>query len=153
MKIYLAGPMSGIAEFNKPEFDKAAKVLRDAGHDVVSPAEFDTPEDLEGLNIGDGLGVTHLRRAEFLRRDFALLLECDAVALLRNWPISIGANCEVAVANMAGIPVYPLFGLDGVLSLDQNSEPVVPMWARVMSHAELTAAARWTNPQLPLEAG
>lgn len=151
MKIYLAGPMSGLPKFNFPAFQKAADWLRNAGHQVINPAELDSETDLEGLSFEDGLGVSHLRRAGFLRRDFQELLTCDVVVVLPNWFTSAGTNCEVAVAGMAGIPVYPLLGTDGHYLLEMNMDPITPNWSRVMTHTEKAAAARWQNPQLPLE--
>ena len=47
MRLYLAGPMSGKPQMNFPAFEKAAKSLRRRGHDVVSPAELDSPEAQE----------------------------------------------------------------------------------------------------------
>ena len=45
MKWYLAGPMSGIPQFNFPLFMKAAQELRDVHElDIVSPAELDDEE-------------------------------------------------------------------------------------------------------------
>lgn len=150
MKIYLAGPMSGIPEFNYPLFDKVAKVLRGDGHEVVNPAELDTEEDLEGLNVVDGLGVQYLQRAEFLKRDIAELVACDAVVVLPNWQVSMGTNVEIMVAQACGIPVYPVIGVNAENpTIDTNSEPIVPNAARALTHVEQAAKARWMNPSLP----
>ena len=52
-RIYLAGPMSGIAEFNFPAFNEAAANLRAQGHTVFSPAERDI-ERHGGVDISVG---------------------------------------------------------------------------------------------------
>lgn len=52
MKVYVAGPMRGIPEFNFPAFNLAAKNLRADGHVVFNPAERDNERhgtDISGL--------------------------------------------------------------------------------------------------------
>ena len=49
MKVYLAGPMRGIPEFNFPAFHEGARRLREAGHEVFNPAERDN--DRHGVDI------------------------------------------------------------------------------------------------------
>ena len=54
VKVYVSGPMTGIPEFNYPAFEAAARRLRDAGFDVVSPHEvnpLDGPEQEWGWYI------------------------------------------------------------------------------------------------------
>lgn len=92
MRLYLAGPMSGLPEFNFPAFHARASALRLEGHTVLNPAELDG---------GDTSGTW----AEYLRRDLALLLECEAVAVLPGWEKSRGANLEVHVARSLEMPV------------------------------------------------
>ena len=41
LRLYVAGPMSGIPHLNHPEFDRMADLLRALGHEVFSPAEKD----------------------------------------------------------------------------------------------------------------
>jgi len=52
---YIAGPMSGIPQFNIPAFDEASKNLRAAGYKIISPAELDDPSTREmAYNSPDG---------------------------------------------------------------------------------------------------
>lgn len=99
-RIYIAGPMTGIENFNYPAFHAAAKTLRDAGHDAVNPAE-----------ISPGTEKTWECA---MRQDLREMLTCDAVALLPGWESSKGANIERELAGKVGIKVHTI---DEVLSL------------------------------------
>lgn len=92
MKLYLAGPMSGLPEFNFPAFHAGAAALRQMGHAVLNPAELDG---------GDTSGTWE----GYMRRDLALLLECEAVAVLPGWEKSRGAMLEVHVARSLAMSV------------------------------------------------
>ena len=90
-RIYVAGPMTGLPEFNFPAFHAAAARLREAGWEsVVNPAG----------NFG---GRTDMPRASYLRADVALLVTCDAIALLPGWEESPGATLEVIIAAELGL--------------------------------------------------
>jgi len=91
VKVYIAGPMTGIPDYNFPAFDAAAARLRDAGHDVVNPAWNGVPLDAP--------------RADHLRVDIRNLIECDAVAVLPGWDRSQGARLEVRIASDLGLTV------------------------------------------------
>jgi len=91
-RIYIAGPMTGLVEHNFPAFHAAADRLRKAGWDAVNPAE----------NFG---GRTDLPRETYLRADAALLVGCDAVAMLAGWEDSRGAKLEYLLARELGMPV------------------------------------------------
>ena len=91
-RVYIAGPMSGYADHNYPAFHAAAQRLRDAGWDVANPAEnFD--------------GRTNLPRETYLRADVALLVDCDAIALLPGWEESSGAKMEYLIARAFGMAI------------------------------------------------
>ena len=119
MKIYLAGPMRGIPEFNYPAFFTAAQLLRDAGHIVFSPAERDIDHH-GGVNIGAGnhagdeavAAANHgfnLRKA--MSDDAAFICnEADAIALLPGWEKSFGANAEWTLAKALGLRFVYLDG-------------------------------------------
>jgi hypothetical protein len=91
-RIYIAGPMTGLPEYNFPAFHAAAERLRHAGWEPVNPAEnFD--------------GRTDLPREDYLRADVKLLIECDAVAMLNGWEDSRGAKLEYLLARELALPV------------------------------------------------
>jgi hypothetical protein len=91
-RIYIAGPMTGYADFNFPAFHAAAERLARAGWEVCNPAE----------NFG---GRTDLPRESYLRLDLAMLSHCDAVAMLPGWENSRGATLEYAVACELGCDI------------------------------------------------
>ncbi len=97
-KIYLAGPMSGLPQFNFPAFFAAAKELRARGFEVVSPAEIDNEEDKgAALNSPDGDMRTIENKktwGDFLARDVKLLADTgiEGIVFLPNWAASKGAK-------------------------------------------------------------
>lgn len=118
MKIYVAGPMRGIPEFNFPAFHAAAASLRARGHDVFNPAErdIDTHGDISKGNLtgdNDQAARDHgfdLRAA--LGDDLAFICaQADAVALLPGWENSKGAVAERATALALGLKVIDVAAL------------------------------------------
>lgn len=110
MKVYLAGPMRGIPEFNKPAFRAAAALIRAAGHEVFSPVEYDESRghDFTGLT-GDMAQIPEFNLREALGADLAwICAEAHAVAVLPGWENSLGATAEVATARALGLPVWKL---------------------------------------------
>lgn len=95
-RIYLSGPMSHLPALNFPAFYEAETRLVRAGWDVVNPAR----------NFG---GRTDLPRPTYLRADIALLVQCDAIAMLPGWEHSLGAQLEYLIARELHMPA-----LDGV---------------------------------------
>ncbi len=110
---YLAGPMTNIPQFNFPAFDKAAKILRDAGYNLVNPAELDEEKErklcMESTEGSTGDSTMTWRQC--LRRDVDIVLDdnCVGVFLLDNWTSSGGARMETYVASSAGVPLYEFF--------------------------------------------
>lgn len=106
MKIYLAGPMRGIAEFNFPAFMAAAAKLRTEGHDVFNPAEKDNEKHGTDISKGNVNGDEHVAAAqhgfslrEALAADMAFICtHADAIALLPGWERSKGVAAELATA-------------------------------------------------------
>lgn len=115
MKIYLAGPMRGIPNFNFPAFDYAAAKLRAQGFEVFSPAERDRVihgDKLEDNATGDEAEATKavgfsLREALGADTHY-ICMTADAIALLPGWEKSSGANGEYALSKALGHTVITL---------------------------------------------
>lgn len=107
MKVYIAGPMTGLPQNNFPAFDEAARWLREQGYTVVSPAELDDPVDRD-LALKD-LPATKTW-GDFLARDVKLIADTgiDGIVLLPDWFKSRGARLEATVGMLCGLAFYEL---------------------------------------------
>lgn len=79
-RIYIAGAMSGLPDFNYPAFHEAAARLRATGAHVENPAE--NPEPACGS------------WEAYMRLAITQMLTCDEIALLPGWEKSRGAVIE-----------------------------------------------------------
>lgn len=101
MKIYIAGPMSGMEDFNFPSFHAAAERLRAAGHTCFSPAEADLQEwgSLEEVR----------KKATYrfcLKKDLNWICDnAEGIYLLTGWEKSKGVAAELALAKALGLEV------------------------------------------------
>lgn len=119
MKIYIAGPMTGIPNFNFPAFNRAAAVLRAEGHSVFNPAERDI-ERHGGVDISfsNDTGDPEQAKRDFnfslreaLADDTAFICrDADAIAMLPGWENSKGARAEHALAFALGHTIIYLQG-------------------------------------------
>ena len=115
-KVYLAGPMRGIPEFNFPAFMSAAEFLRKQGFFVFNPAERDIERLGVDISKGNEAGSEDQAAKEHgfnlrtsLYEDMRYIcLEADAIALLPGWEKSKGANAELATALALGLSVMTL---------------------------------------------
>lgn len=94
MKLYIAGPMSGLPEYNYPAFHEAARELRAAGYEVLNPAESNRP--------------TSDPWHAFMRDAISMLIQCDGVALLDGWEDSRGARVEWNLGKNLGMTRWPV---------------------------------------------
>jgi len=114
VKIYIAGPMSGVEDFNFPLFFETEKKLKELGYEVINPAHNDG-EDLESaLEMAGTPDKPNNSWGYYMRRDLPHVLDVDALCVLPNWRKSKGASLEVHVAEALGLPIYVL--KDGVLT-------------------------------------
>ena len=93
MKIYIAGPVTGIPERNSHVFGSVSDALTSAGYKVVNPLRL-VPPDMDSHSA--------------MKRLIPELCACDGVCLLDGWETSAGACVEVAVARACGMPVGDL---------------------------------------------
>lgn len=103
-RIYIAGPMSGLPEFNYPAFNAMAARLRSLGYEVENPAENPTPP------CGSWQG--------FMRLGLTQVLRCDQMIMLPGWEKSHGARLEHYIATTLGLTIIT----------DPADERVVERW-------------------------
>ena len=106
MRIYIAGPMRGIANYNFPAFDAARDLLTRLGHDVVSSADIDRASGFVTEHDGAVDVTPAFSIAAALRKDFAAISSCDAVAFLPGWEASAGSLAERRVATDVGCELW-----------------------------------------------
>ena len=107
MRVYLAGPMTGVPLFNFPLFNRVAGILRDRGYEVFNPAQRDV-ERHNGVDIslGNERGDPEqaAREYNFSKRDaladdtWWICKKAEAICLLPGWEHSEGAVMEHKLA-------------------------------------------------------
>jgi hypothetical protein len=90
-RIYLAGKMTGLPDFNYPAFHAEAARLRAIGYHVENPAENPKQDTWQA----------------YMRQAVRQMMGCDAVALLPCWEGSRGALIENGLAVSLGIKARP----------------------------------------------
>lgn len=104
-RLYIAGPMRGIPQYNFPVFDAARDKAIALGWDAVSPADLDRANgfDVNGFDVNKPVPEQLLR--EMIGRDVQEILRCDAIALLPGWQNSSGARVEICLALFCDMPI------------------------------------------------
>jgi len=94
MKLYIAGPMSGLPEYNYPAFYEAEGRLAARGYDTLNPARnpVPNPETWEG----------------YMRLALAQVIAADGIAYLPGSGESRGAKLELHVAAELGVEAKPV---------------------------------------------
>lgn len=94
-RAYIAGPITGIADLNKPAFYEAHSRLLLMGYDVANPHDINKPHP-------------NPTWSEAVRRDIKVMVDCDLVVMLPGWGRSRGACLEWLIAIGLGIRVVDL---------------------------------------------
>ncbi|HDN7458586.1 TPA: DUF4406 domain-containing protein [Salmonella enterica subsp. enterica serovar Eastbourne] len=87
--IYIAGPMTGLENFNRKKFTETATLLWAEGHAVLNPALLP-----DGLTYG-----------QYIRIGKAMLECADTIYLLEGWQDSPGATAEYDLAKRLGLEI------------------------------------------------
>ena len=89
MKVYIAGPMTGLPLYNRPAFNRKACELISKGYTPIHTADMP-------------LGLEY---EEYMEESFNRLKECEAVLLLEDWDLSPCAMREIYFAHQNGIRI------------------------------------------------
>lgn len=81
-RIYIAGPMTGYPQYNRPAFNKVASELTAQGHIALNPAIL----------------PSGLSQAQYMDICMAMLRCADSIYMLENWDVSAGARAELSLA-------------------------------------------------------
>ena len=92
MKVYIAGAITNDPDY-KIKFDRAERLLRSEGHDVVNPAKNKPPEGKEWTY------------RDYINAGFKQLMTCNAIYLIKGWTQSNGAYLERMYAWLVGMQI------------------------------------------------
>ena len=92
--IYVAGPMSGIKDHNRPLFNRAAIELTEQGHSVLNPA-----------TLPDGLS-----QGQYMQICLPMVAVAHELVMLPGWEQSDGAYIEFLLAMKSGKTIRDLSG-------------------------------------------
>lgn len=91
---YIAGPMSGIKDFNRPLFNKVSGELAGQGHSVLNPAI-----------LPDGLS-----QGQYMQICLPMVAVAEELVMLPGWERSEGAYIEFCLAKKSGKAIRELGG-------------------------------------------
>lgn len=106
---YIAGPMSGIEEYNYPTFERAMMEFRELKAHVYSPHEpyYKMTQEEHSKNSYEWYVKVSLR----------LLLRADGIILLPGWTQSRGARREADIAMDLKYPVW-FYDFETLINMD-----------------------------------
>lgn len=94
---YISGPVTGIKDFNRPQFLLAQRMLLSAGCSVFNPVHIDWPID----PLKDEALWQY-----FMHYCVQAIPSCDSLLMLPDWQNSKGAKEEHRIAKMLGLAIY-----------------------------------------------
>lgn len=124
--LYVIGPVTGIADDNRPAFEAARKRLHDAGympvgipHDSIEPG---TPWE-QAMRMSLCNMLMYMDRFDEKADDLVFdSFEFDGVAMLDGWEKSDGATMEHMIAESVGMPCRTVDEWARLARADAHSE-------------------------------
>lgn len=101
MKIYIAGPMSGYADHNKPAFIETEQFLREAGYETFNPINHEASIRTQA---GDISGQEAYRECLLIDLSW-ICMHADAIYMMKGWEKSYGSKAEHATAVALGLRI------------------------------------------------
>lgn len=99
--VYIAGPMTGVEDYNFAAFDEASFKFKERGYTVINPAQIAREyADQQGLTFEE------IALREFAVLDFLPLLQkASHMHMLNGWEYSNGAKAEHAIAKWLNLTI------------------------------------------------
>ena len=92
--LYIAGPMTGLPDFNYPAFYAAEDQLQSVGYRTLNPARSAARHDAPRF----ALPTAGSEWSDYMRNGINQLIRADGIALLPGWEDSRGARVELCLA-------------------------------------------------------
>ncbi len=89
-KVYISGKITGTSDYME-RFSAAEDHLKEMGYKPVNPARLNA-------FFPDGTALETYMRSSIVRSSIDMLLDCDAIYLLKDWEESRGARLEKDIA-------------------------------------------------------
>ena len=143
IRIYIAGPITDIKDYNKPEFDKAEVFLLALRLEVVNPLKNGLPKEAPWV--------------EHMKANIPNMLKCDAVYALNGWHNSKGARAEIQLAEVLDMPIFEQCEKDNIkLGLFKKEVPRKSILSTretfepKRSEEMVAGVDPWSNPNVPI---
>lgn len=100
-KVYIAGPMTGLPNYNFAAFDRAAEILKARGLEPMNPADIGRRWLIDNAHREPDADEYQ----ELLDAGREQLRKCGRIYLLRGWEKSKGAKSELYCALVLGLQI------------------------------------------------
>lgn len=94
-KVYISGPITGRDPgVVRKRFKQVMTILQEEGLEPVSPLENGLPDSATW--------------SDHMKENIRMMMQCDSVAFMSNWPVSRGCRVEYKLAENLGMRIIYL---------------------------------------------